>query len=187
MHPCSVKNTTMLYRVTRSVSRNAYNAGSSVEPPYELAWFAAGETPQCDRGDDLPEWLKLTLRMPFCKSDCNCVYTPFYDRTYVPDSTHYPKFPPKPFDTTSSDEEEVQVSDMLDPLMEGNAIDMSEEDRELRAECEDYDDDAIFQDTWDQDYAFVKGKARPGPVKGRQSRLKLDRKQYKSTTSVTIC
>jgi hypothetical protein len=132
VHPCSVKKTTMLFRVTRSVSRNAYNAGSSVEPPYELAWFDAGETPQCDRGDDLPEWLKLTLRMPFCKSDCNCVYTPFYDRTYVPDSTHYPKFPPKPFDTTSSDEEDVQESDNLHPLVEANAIDMSEEDRELQ-------------------------------------------------------
>ncbi len=187
MHPCSVKITTMLYRVTRSVCCNPYNAGSSVEQPYELAWFAAGETPQCDRGDDLPEWLKLTLSMPFCKSGCDCVYTPFYEKTYVPDLVHFPKFPLKSFDTTSRDEEEVQESGMLHPLVEGNAIDMSEEDRDLRAECEDYDYDAIFQDTWDQDYAFVKGKARPGPVKGRQSRLKQDRKQHKSTTSVTIC
>jgi hypothetical protein len=177
----------MLFRVTRSVPRYPYYAGSSVQPPYEIEWFPNGQTPQCDRGDDLPKWLKLTLRMPFCKPDCNCVYTPLYEKTTFPKLLLAVPFPLKSFDTTSSDEEEVQVSDMLDPLMEGNAIDMSEEDRELRAECEDYDDDAIFQDTWDQDYAFVKGKARPGPVKGRQSRLKLDRKQYKPTTSVTIC
>ena len=75
---------------------------------------------------------------------------------------------------------------MIHPLMEDNLIDLGEEDRELRAECESYDYDAIFQDTWDLDFAFVKGKARPGLIKGRQSRLKHDRKQYKATTSVAI-
>jgi hypothetical protein len=87
--------------------------------------------------------------------------------------------------TSELEPTQVHIPKGENPYKEADAYILDEEDRELSGESEDYPYES-FKDIWNDDFYHGKSKASLGSIKGRQSRLKRDRKQHKSTISVAI-